>query len=63
MIICKTCIDAIRSRGELVVIDEEFEEDEATEMSLDCEWCGDDSHYGLSSVHFPTTESILDLVY
>lgn len=57
MIICKHCIEAIRSRGELVVIDDVFDEDD----ELDCEWCGD-SNVEASSVHFPTTESMLDLV-
>lgn len=58
MIICKHCIEAIRSRGELVVIDDVFDDDD----ELDCEWCGD-TNVEAASVHFPTTESILDLIY
>ena len=61
MIMCKTCIEAVRSRGELVVIDEEFDDDDSIEMGHECEWCCD-SNIELCSVHFPTTESIMDLV-
>lgn len=61
MIICKTCIEAIRSRGELVVIDDVFENDDATDWGLKCEWC-DEPDSKLHSVHFPSTERILDLM-
>lgn len=61
MVICKACIEAIKSRGELVVIDTEFENEDAFEMDLCCEWCGE-STTDLCSARFPTTESILDLV-
>lgn len=52
MIICQRCIQAIRSRGEKVVIDEEIDNEIAEEDGLVCEWC-DEPASELCSVHFP----------
>lgn len=53
MIICGKCIQAIRSRGEKVVIDDEFSESEVIEDELICEWCEEEAATDLYSVHFP----------
>lgn len=56
MILCKRCIQAIRSRGEKVVIDDTFDEYTIREDNLVCEWCEEDDpdlNVELYSVHFP----------
>lgn len=55
MILCKSCIQAIRSRGEKVFIDDSFDETTIREDGLICEWCEDDDIEVITelySVHF-----------
>ena len=40
MLLCKSCIEEIRSRGELVYVGEQkYDCDESEEMEIACEWC------------------------
>lgn len=49
MLLCKHCIQAIRSRGEeLYVGDMEYDIDEAEEEGITCDWCDEyDDLYGV----------------
>lgn len=60
MIICDKCIQAIRSRGETVVIDNTFDSYAIAEDGLKCEWCEEDAelHTELYLVHFTSNEAI-----
>lgn len=52
MIICEGCIEALRSHGDIVVIDDVFSDEDSLEMELECEFCKD-ANTDLRSVHFP----------
>lgn len=42
MILCESCIEAIRSRGEKVLVGERvYDCDESEEEETPCEWCGE----------------------
>ena len=53
MIICENCIEALRSHGDVVVIDDVFSDEDSLEWDLECEFC-EDTNLNLRSVHFPT---------
>lgn len=43
-LLCQHCIDAIKSRGErLIVLGEYMDYDESVESGTVCEWCGDNA--------------------
>lgn len=42
MLLCKHCIEAIRSHGEFLLVGEMVHDiDDAEEMEITCEWCNE----------------------
>ena len=43
MLLCEHCIEELRSRGEVVYVnyDMKYSIEEAEEMNIECEWCGE----------------------
>ena len=43
MLLCEHCIEELRSRGEVVYVnyDMKYSIEDAEEMDIECEWCGE----------------------